>query len=157
VDAWVELANLVADEDFRRSVRRLVVGGGGDNRLDFGLTIRPAVLGHAGRAVAEGIGPASAEGAAVLARIVPGDLPASEVAALLTWLEAVADPAVERYWQLLGVLNDITPEPPAVPAFAWLLAALRAATRPGPPPPAAPAAAGQEATGRRETGQQGTE
>ncbi|MGW4463331.1 helix-turn-helix domain-containing protein [Micromonospora sp. NPDC004704] len=135
VDAWVELADLVADEDFRRSVRRMVLTGGDDNRLDFGLTIRPAVVEHAGRAVAEGVAPESSVGAAVLARIVPADLPEPERAALLTWLETVADPAVERYWELLSLVNGVAPAPPAVPAFTWLLAALRA-TPTGPPAPA---------------------
>jgi hypothetical protein len=33
---------------------------------------------------------------------------------------------VERYWQLLAIINGQQPFPAAVPAFQWLLAALRA-------------------------------
>ncbi|PRX66052.1 hypothetical protein B0I32_106188 [Nonomuraea fuscirosea] len=45
---------------------------------------------------------------------------------MITWLELVTEPRVERYWQLLSLLNGRQPGPPAVPAFAWLPAALRA-------------------------------
>jgi hypothetical protein len=35
-------------------------------------------------------------------------------------------PPAERYWQLVGVINGRPPFPPRVPAFEWLIAALRA-------------------------------
>ncbi|MFD0579408.1 hypothetical protein [Dactylosporangium darangshiense] len=38
----------------------------------------------------------------------------------------VADPRIERYWQLLSIINGTEAGPPTVPAFAWLLAAIRA-------------------------------
>ncbi|MEO6085940.1 MAG: MerR family transcriptional regulator [Umezawaea sp.] len=126
VDAWVELAELVADEDFGRMLRAMVLSGGGDNRLEFGLNIRPSVLTHAGGAVAEGVAADSPEGRVVLDEIVPVDCSAVETAELVAWLDTVAEPRVERYWQLLSVINGRTPEAPTVPAFQWLLAALRA-------------------------------
>lgn len=126
VDAWIELAELVSDESFRRTVRTMVRSGGDDNRLEFGLHIRPLVIEHAGGAVERGVAPGSPRGRVVLDRIVPSDLPADEAAALAAWLELVADRRVERYWQLLSVLNGAPTPPAAVPAFEWLLAALRA-------------------------------
>jgi hypothetical protein len=36
------------------------------------------------------------------------------------------EPRAERYWQLLGALNGWPERPPSVPAFEWLIAALRA-------------------------------
>ncbi|RKR91926.1 DNA-binding transcriptional MerR regulator [Micromonospora pisi] len=126
VDAWMELAELVADEDFQQTVRRLVLSGEVDNRLEFGLNIRPAVLEHAGRAVDEAIVPESPEGKRILGQIVPADLVEEEVADLLKWLETVAEPRVERYWELLSLINGQTPPPAAVPAFTWLIAAMRA-------------------------------
>jgi hypothetical protein len=48
----------------------------------------------------------------------------------LRQLETFTDARVERYWQLLGILNGQPPFPPAVPAFEWLIAALRAAPAP---------------------------
>ncbi|MEO3815356.1 MerR family transcriptional regulator [Plantactinospora sp. B24E8] len=126
VDAWMELAELVADEEFQATVRRLVLAGGVDNRLDFGLHVRSAVLRYAGRAVDEGIAPQSSAGSVLLARIVPADLSDAEVTDLLAWLGTVTEPTVERYWQLLDLVAGRTPPPPAVPAFAWLADALRA-------------------------------
>ncbi|MGH3223895.1 MAG: hypothetical protein ACRDPY_35335 [Streptosporangiaceae bacterium] len=45
---------------------------------------------------------------------------------LLRQLETFADEPVERYWQLVGILNGQSPFTPAVPAFRWLIAALSA-------------------------------
>ncbi|SDL08152.1 DNA-binding transcriptional regulator, MerR family [Nonomuraea maritima] len=122
VDAWVELAELVACAGFRQTVRRMVLSG--DNRLEFGLDLRPLVLEHAGGALERGIAPESAAAVGVLERVVPADLPAAETAALISWLAMVAEPRVERYWQLLSVLGGRAPAPPAVPAFHWLRTAL---------------------------------
>ncbi|MEU0558059.1 MerR family transcriptional regulator [Dactylosporangium sp. NPDC006015] len=133
VDAWIELAELVSDESFRRKVRAMVVSGGDDNRLEFGLNIRPLVIEHAGGAVERGVAPDSPRGRVVLDRVVPADLPDDEAVSLIDWLEMVADRRVERYWQLLSVLNGVPAAPAAVPAFEWLLAALQA-HRPTPSP-----------------------
>ena len=124
VDAWMELAELVADQDFRNTLRNMVLSGATDNRIEFGLNIRPTVLEHAGSAVTKGIAPESPAGKTVLDRIVPMDLSGKENADLLAWLELVAEPKVERYWELLSLLNGHTPGPSAVPAFKWLAEAL---------------------------------
>ncbi|MEV1315043.1 MerR family transcriptional regulator [Micromonospora arborensis] len=126
VDAWLELAELVADTGFRHKIRAMVLGAAEESRLEFGLNIRPLVLLHAGDAVDRNVACGSAEGRAALDRIVPADLPSEETAALVAWLELVADLRVERYWELLAILNGTSVGSPAVPAFAWLLAALRA-------------------------------
>lgn len=41
-------------------------------------------------------------------------------------LEAGTDARAERYWQLLAVIKGWPPFPAHVPAFEWLIAALRA-------------------------------
>ncbi len=125
VDAWIELAELVADEDFRRRVRTMALAGqpSGEPGAAPGLDVDyQAVLEHAGPALADGIAPGSPEGRSVLDRIVP----AAERPRALAQLETFTDAKVERYWQLLAVLNDQPPFPPAVPAFSWLIAALHA-------------------------------
>ncbi|MEU6409179.1 hypothetical protein [Microbispora sp. NPDC046933] len=104
----------------------MVLSGEENNRLEYGLDLRPLVLEHGGAALSRGIAPESAEASLILKRIIPDDLTAEETAALITWLDMVAEPRVERYWQLLHLLKGQKPSPPAVPAFEWLLAALRA-------------------------------
>jgi DNA-binding transcriptional MerR regulator len=125
VDAWLELAELVSDDDFQTTMRHMVLRGEPDNRIEFGLNIRPLVLEHAGPAVVQGIAPESDTGRAILNRIVPTDLGDTESQALLEWLDRVAEPRVERYWELLSLISNHPPSPPSVPAFTWLAAALR--------------------------------
>ncbi|TJZ50411.1 TIGR03086 family protein [Streptomyces piniterrae] len=50
---------------------------------------------------------------------------------LLEQLEVVADPHVERYWQLLCVINGRPVRPSMVAAGQWLMTALRANPAPG--------------------------
>ncbi|MGV9292976.1 helix-turn-helix domain-containing protein [Amycolatopsis sp. NPDC003676] len=123
VDAWIELAELVSDDDFQHTMRQMVLYGESGHRIDFGLNVRPLILEHAGPAVEKGIAPESEAGQAILDRIVPADFDAS---GLLDWLDLVAEPRVERYWELLSLLDNRPPGPRGVPAFAWLAAALRA-------------------------------
>jgi DNA-binding transcriptional MerR regulator len=62
----------------------------------------------------------------LLDRIVPPGVPAAERARILAQLETFTDARVERYWQLLAILNGQPVPPSVVPAFDWLIAALRA-------------------------------
>ena len=131
VDAWIELGELVANESFRKRARAMAIVGdqAGDQAGERGSSHdHQLIVEHAGRALAEGIAPGSAEGRAVLDRIVPPDTPPAERARLLATLETFTDTRVERYWQLLAVVNGWEPPPSVVPAFEWLIAALRADT-----------------------------
>jgi len=123
VNAWVELAELVADEDFRRRTRSMVLAGqqAAPAQPDY-----QAVAEHAGQAAALGIAPGSPEGKAVLDRIVPPGTPVAQRAQLLEQLETFTDARVERYWQLLAIINGQPVPPSVVPGFEWLIAALRA-------------------------------
>jgi DNA-binding transcriptional MerR regulator len=125
VDAWIEIGELVADEDFRKRVRAMAVAGAGADELEFGPDYH-AVVEHAGRALAEGVAPGSNQGKAVLDRIVAPDTPTAQRARMLEQLETFVDARVERYWQLLAIINGCLPQPPAVPSFEWLIVALRA-------------------------------
>jgi len=126
VDAWIELTDLVTDEDFRQRLRRIALAGASPVASHHGYELRALALRHAGRATAESIAPDSAEGRAILDRIIGPGLPSAERDELRRWLETVADARVERYWELIAVLNGREPAPPAVPAFTWLIAAMRA-------------------------------
>ncbi|MFF0578686.1 helix-turn-helix domain-containing protein [Streptosporangium saharense] len=128
VDAWMELADLVEDEDFQRRVRQMVVVGQSAGTPAH-QPDHQAVIEHAGRAEAEGVAPDSAEGRAVLDLIVAPEASAEERVRLAEQVETFSDLRVERYWQLVGVINGRPPFPPAVAAFLWLAAALRASAR----------------------------
>ncbi len=124
VDAWVELAELVATEDFRQRVRAMAVAG--QRGAEPEAPDYRAVTEHAGQALAQGIAPGSPEGKFVLDRIIAPGVPAARRAGLLGQLETFTDARVERYWQLLAVLNGQQVPPSVVPSFEWLTAALRA-------------------------------
>ncbi|WP_405144415.1 MerR family transcriptional regulator [Sphaerisporangium sp. NBC_01403] len=126
VDAWIELGELVADDDFQRRLRRIVLSGSSEPRFEDGFDLRRQVLEKAGRALADGIAPESAEGRRVLSRIVEPRLPAEERAELRDRLRILADAQVERYWQLLSTLNGRESSPSVIPAFDWVIAALHA-------------------------------
>jgi DNA-binding transcriptional MerR regulator len=123
VDAWIELAGLVAAEGFQGRAREMVLAGA-DSRTAEGLDYR-AVVEHAGRAAADGVDPASAEGRQVVDQILPPSTSPAERARLRDQLQTFTDERVERYWQLVGVLNDRPPFTPTAPAFRWLIAALQ--------------------------------
>ena len=143
VDAWIELANLVGDDGFRRRIRQMAEDhsaaveqgeqpGGGAEASHAGV----ALVGEkAGAALEGGIDPASDEGQAVLADLVAawaesaGSADRPEFRAqLLANLESGTDRRAERYWQLLGIINGWPPIPPVVPAFEWVIAALRSSS-----------------------------
>jgi hypothetical protein len=175
VSAWVELAELVADESFRQRARSMALAGqnaavsaardqapgqaeapgdgatpeqgrtpgdsGAPGQDGASAGTQPGyqeTIEHAGQAVAAGVDPASSAGQAVLGRIVTPGTPAGQRAAILRQLETFTDARVERYWQLLAILNGQPVPPSVVPAFEWLIAALRASLgqAPGEPGPA---------------------
>jgi DNA-binding transcriptional MerR regulator len=137
VDAWVELAELIQDPDFRRRVRGMAeyaareqdlgappeLGGTAEDNMRFVERVSE----HAGAALERGVAPDSAEGAEVLRRILGADPGRARREELLRHLQAYTDARAERYWQLLGVINGWPPFPARVPAFQWVIAALRAA------------------------------
>ncbi|MEH1098738.1 helix-turn-helix domain-containing protein [Micromonospora sp. CPCC 205561] len=122
VDAWVELAGLVADPAFRLRVRAMAVAGAAASPPPAMPSVEPARA-----ALAAGIAPNSGRARAVLDEMVDPGLSGAERLALAEGIAAFTDRQVERYWQLIGVLNRRPPFPPAVPAVEWLVAALRAA------------------------------
>jgi hypothetical protein len=139
VDAWIELAQLVQDEDFRRTIRRMseqhaaarADGEAAEPPGDWKAAA--ALVAERGeRARAAGVEPGSPEAAQVVDEIAPafagpGDDPADPAwrAQLADRIAAGTDARAERYWQLLAVINGWPPAPTTVPAWEWLIAALR--------------------------------
>jgi DNA-binding transcriptional MerR regulator len=139
VEAWVELARLVEDPGFRARVRAMSedhAGGpaaGGDQAVpaEAGRQAQ-LVTDKAGEALLAGIDPAAPEARPVadeLAAAVLGPGRADDPAArreLADRWTAYTDGRVERYWQLLAVLNGWGTFPSTTPAHEWAAAALRA-------------------------------
>lgn len=140
LDAWIELAALVNDSAFRARVRDMVIEGE-RARADSGMSEHDAptkaagqaVVEKAGAAVAAGIAPDSEAAAAVASELVAlFARAAAQVdnavyrARLADQLERFSDARVERYWQLIGVINGWPAQPSMVPAYEWFIAALRA-------------------------------
>lgn len=124
-DAWVELAGLVSDRDFRRRTRRMA---------EYGIQLQASGLEdlagwatqHAVAALLRGCPPDSAEAATVVNRILEPDGWSARREELLAGLEILSEPRIERYWQLTAIINGLPPFPTYAPAFEWLIAALRA-------------------------------
>ncbi|HEX3261250.1 MAG TPA: MerR family transcriptional regulator [Pseudonocardia sp.] len=128
VEAWIELAELVSDPAFRSRVREMATTGATSDPTEF-PTDPNAVIEQAGAAAAAGVEPGTPAAEQVVAQLVPADLDGPGRAALADRLATFTDRRVERYWQLLGVLNGWPQRAPSVPAFEWLIAALRAGAR----------------------------
>lgn len=138
VDAWIELAELVADPDFRTLLRRMGEGsfGPGPKVMPAGEAAKETamvVAERAGAAQQSGVDPASAEARPILDELVGAY--AAAVARpdgeayrreLLAALELADDPRPERYWQLMAIINGWPPFAPAAPAFGWFASALSA-------------------------------
>jgi hypothetical protein len=139
VDAWVELAELTQDPEFRATVRRAAI--------DQARTIREAgqPSPEAQAAMVElmrerlepaaeaGVPPNSAEGRALVDEAAAawarqtGRTDGPEFRAWLAdRLEASSDSRYERYWQLLAVINGWEQTSGLTAAGRWLLAGLRA-------------------------------
>jgi DNA-binding transcriptional MerR regulator len=135
LQAWVELAELTLDPDFRADLRRTVRA----HRSDGSAPPRPDVvalaLHHAEPALAEGIPPESPEADPVVTALTahcartldrPDDTALHRH--LLNRLETAHDPRRERYVELLAVINAWPAPVPLTAALAWSTSALRVRT-----------------------------
>ncbi|WP_049556870.1 MerR family transcriptional regulator [Nonomuraea sp. SBT364] len=133
VEAWVRLAELSRDPDFRASMRRMA-----QDTRDDGLGLRPgpvALVRSRAAAPAPTAAPAAsrqagADVAAVAAEYaralgVPDD--AGLRRRLLARLEAAADPRRQLYLELLAVINGWPAPEPLGPALDRFIEALRSA------------------------------
>jgi DNA-binding transcriptional MerR regulator len=123
IAAWVELAELSQDGEFRAVVRRLVGhlaaeqegARGGGPRPGLVPTVRELV----GPVLAAGIEPGDGAAAPVVEALLAHDVH------VLTRLEAVNDPRRERYTELLAVINGWPAPESVAPVLDWAVEALR--------------------------------
>jgi len=113
LDAWIELAGLTQDAEFRAILRRLMEQHEGGLRRGLAAEVRDAVT----PALDAGVAPDSAQAAAIVDGLGrhPGEL--------REWLKTVNDPRRERYVELLAVINGWAAPESLTPALDWLTAA----------------------------------
>jgi DNA-binding transcriptional MerR regulator len=141
VEAWVELAELVAQPDFRRRLREMAeraateraVGRGVEETSETATATAKMVASRAGEAKAAGIDPGSPEAASIVAGMIrdyADSLGKSDTPEFRRWLigmvDTFTDARAERYWQLLATMNGWPAIPSVVPAWEWFLTGVRA-------------------------------
>jgi hypothetical protein len=132
VDAWIELAELVQDEGFRATIRRMseqhsASREAGEEPAPESMQAAANVVAEkAGAALANRVAPESAEAAAIVAEILPAFGEGVDRTQLADRVATGTDARAERYWQLLAIINGWPPIPTTVPAWEWFIAALRA-------------------------------
>ena len=133
LQAWMELAELVRDKDFRQRIRQMGEAHSAareagesmgelseaDRQLWFDRTTKAA------EAMSAGHEPSSPAGRALALEIAEQmNLPPARAAdQIVTGTDARA----ERYWQLMATINGWPEVPTQVPQVEWIIAALRAA------------------------------
>ncbi|MGW3359432.1 helix-turn-helix domain-containing protein [Streptomyces bungoensis] len=125
VDAWVEVAELVQDPDFRAQMRQAAEFNAADRGhgepAGASLWFVKRLVQLVGRAREQGIAPEAPEAGAVLRELL-GD---ADPVAVLARMKATHNPRLARYRQLIGVLKG-TPVSAHEEDFGWVVAALEA-------------------------------
>ncbi|MFE2140296.1 MerR family transcriptional regulator [Streptomyces sp. NPDC059456] len=139
IEAWVELAELFQDQDFRTTLHGMAHDLAADRAPDDATGL-PRILAEAVRAqvtpaLEDGVEPDSAEAepivtalAAHYARILGSPAPHDPRALfgrLAARLEQMNDPRRDRYLSLLAVINDWPAPGSLAPALTWSTTALR--------------------------------
>jgi hypothetical protein len=115
---------MLNDQSFAARVREMAVTAAAHTQPAQPVDIQ-AIREHAQAALDAGIAPDHPSAQAVIDRIVPG-MQHGERVQLRKQLEMYNDVRVERYWELMGVLNDRPPFPKVAKPAEWFIAALRA-------------------------------
>jgi len=139
VSAWVELAGLVRDPDFRASLRQAAAAQAraraetpADPSPEASQAMATLLRERVAAATAAGITPDSLQAQPIADELVAayarhtGRASDPEFRAwLLEVLQSSSDRRYERYWQLLATINGWPPAPSIMPAAEWLITALR--------------------------------
>ncbi|MEE1783757.1 MerR family transcriptional regulator [Streptomyces sp. SP17BM10] len=136
VAAWVELAELVGDEDFRARMRRTAMCQAAGRTLDIESEAGEELMEFTRQKVAEaresGLDPLDDRVAPVIDDLVHrfaevfARTPDAEFRAWIAQqFEEAHDPRVDRYWRLVWIINGWQVVPNLIPVYPWLIQALR--------------------------------
>ncbi|MEU6353409.1 MerR family transcriptional regulator [Streptomyces sp. NPDC047072] len=129
VDAWVELAELVQDPEFRARMRQMVEYNtqdrGPDVPVGASMQFFKRLVDLAGRAREDGVVPGAPEAGPVLDELFGPD---ADRAVVLERLESAFHTEANRYRRLIAVLKGHEPGTMHAEDVAWVVAALRART-----------------------------
>lgn len=136
LEAWLELAELVADKSFQAALRaqtqpfaNAVLSGEVASTVSHELN---AAYQEAAKAISEGFSPTSLRGQQLAETIL--QLNATMMGRLddpgfpewwLEHMETTADPRMGRYWALIAVLRSWTSPSPMAQTHVWLINGLR--------------------------------
>jgi hypothetical protein len=126
VDAWVELAELIQDPEFRARMRGVAgfnaaaQGQGAESGRSLWFPMRLVELGV--RARERGIAPGSPQAEEIL-RDLLGD---ADRSAVLERMESASNDRLARYRELLCTVKGVGPRAAHREEFAWVVAALKA-------------------------------
>ncbi|WP_327431871.1 MerR family transcriptional regulator [Streptomyces sp. NBC_01236] len=126
VDAWVELAELLQDRDFRARMRKMIEFNAADRGPEVpagtSLWFMSRLVQLAGEALERGVAPGSPEAEEVLAGILGN----ADRAAVLERIESAAHSEMARFRELNALVRGVDPLSAHREEFAWVVAALRA-------------------------------
>jgi DNA-binding transcriptional MerR regulator len=135
LEAWIELAEMVADGTFRRALERQLQSGGGFDEAAMTEWTRTSerLLAELVREMRGGSRPSDAVSEALLdawtagfARLHARPADREFVCWVLEHFESLNDPRIVRYWQLISKIKGLPPRNAHAEAFGWLLSSLRA-------------------------------
>ncbi|MET8168719.1 MerR family transcriptional regulator [Streptomyces sp. NPDC005329] len=136
VAAWVELAELLSDEDFRTHMRRVATFQANQHELGIEVEAGEELMEFTRQKLVEarisGIDPLGNEATPIVDDLVQRF---AEVftrapdAEFRDWLaqqfEVAYDPRVDEYWRLVWIVNGWQVVPNLIPVYTWLIQALR--------------------------------
>ncbi len=125
VDAWLQLAELIQDPDFRSRMRRMMELNARKGSPGGSIWFTGHVVQVVGEARERGVHPEGPDAAAVLSKLF-GD---ADRAAVLESLHVGMEAGAERYRQLIAVVRGHGPRPSRAEDHTWLEQALRADVR----------------------------
>lgn len=134
VDAWIELAGMLREQDFRARLQEMGKRSFAPDERRLIPTDMPEIswfTGHIAAHMDGGVTPESPQAGPVVAAVLHRWAVAeADRDVLIDQLALAVDPRAERYWQLMATINGWPPVPAAMHRWEWFLNALRAGRRP---------------------------